>query len=121
MVSIKWQGEGAIAYRVYCNGKLLGQTTDTSFSDHVRGAGPGVRRYAVSPLGWDFEGQQEPAGEINIVPPPRGKAKDAWLDELKPMSQLQDIGVPQPQSQHRRQSLANRRQDLRPRRRRTCH
>ena len=92
MVSIKWQGEGAIAYRVYRDGKLLGQTTDTSFSDRVHGAGPGVHRYTVSALGWDFEGRQVPAGEINIMPPPRTRAKDVRLDELTPVSATQDDG-----------------------------
>ena len=54
MFSIKWQGEGAIAYRVYRDGKLLGQTTETRFSDRVRGSGPGIHRYTVSALGLGF-------------------------------------------------------------------
>ena len=89
-VSIFWDGQGAIAYRVYRNGKLMTQTTANSASDAVRHRG--VYKYSVAAVGWQGETPQVPAGEFNVAVLPRAKAKDVWLDELTPVSATQDDG-----------------------------
>ena len=92
-VTVSWQPIGNALYRVYRNGKLLEQTTGGSFVDCLYRSGH--YRYAVSDVGWDRETPPVPAGEVVLPPPPRGKAKDAWLTELKPISQLQDFSEAQ--------------------------
>ena len=44
--TISWEGEGAVAYRVYRNGELLAQTGDSSLTD--RGRPRGIWRYEVA-------------------------------------------------------------------------
>jgi hypothetical protein len=88
---VAWDGAaGAIAYRVYRNGVLLGQTGGTSLVDHVRTRG--TYAYEVAIVGWEGEVSRTPAGRFELVPLPRGTARDVWLDELAPLSQEQDYG-----------------------------
>ncbi len=59
--TISWEGEGAVAYRVYRNGELLAQTGDTSLTD--RGRPRGTWRYEVAALDWQGdETVRVPAG-----------------------------------------------------------
>ena len=89
-VVIFWDGQGAIAYRVYRNGELMTQTTANSATDNIRHRG--VYKYSVAAVGWHGETPQDPAGEFHILGLPRAKAKDVWLDELTPVSATQDDG-----------------------------
>jgi hypothetical protein len=92
-VTLSWQPTAAIAYRVYRNGKLLEQTTGKRFVDRLYRSGH--YGYIVSAVGWDDENPPAWAGEVVLPPPPRAKARDAWLTELKPISQLQDFSEAQ--------------------------
>ena len=87
--TISWAGQGALAYRVYRNGELVGQTADSRLVDYVRGVGL-VCRYEVAAGTWQGEGSRVPAGQFTRRPLPRGKAKDVWLDEMAPLSIQQE-------------------------------
>jgi hypothetical protein len=89
---VSWENDGAVAHRVYRDGKLLGQTTGTSFADYLRGRGA-TYRYAVAPVAWGGLGPRIDAGQITRPPLSRRQAKDAWLDELRPTVQQQDCGT----------------------------
>ncbi len=88
---VTWAGRQAVAYRVYRDGKLIGQTGETSFVDHYRAVGPVV--YAVAPLTWTGEAPRAMAAAYQSPPPPRRTARDAWLDEVQPLSALQTYGT----------------------------
>jgi hypothetical protein len=92
-VGLTWSGDNAIAYRVYRNEELLGQTSDTTLTDQ-----PKPRRqnftYEVAAVGWDgAESARVKAGEFTPSALPITKAKDAWLDELNPVSATQDYST----------------------------
>ncbi len=90
-VKLTWKGERAIAYRIYRDGRLIAQTGENSFED----APPrrdAAYRYEISALGWSGESPRALAGEFVRRPSPRGKAPDAWLERLRPVSAQQDWG-----------------------------
>ena len=90
-VTIGWRGKGAVAYRVYRNGELLTQTSDTTMTD--RGRPQGTWKYEVSALDWQGEETPRvPVGVFERRPLPRSHAADAWLDELNPTLHSQDYG-----------------------------
>ncbi len=91
-VTISWRGSGALAYRVYRNGRLIGQTSEQSFIDYVSRKGVPYR-YEVAPVGWQGEGKRVVAGEYVRRTTPRGTAPDAWLDQLDPVTFEQDWGT----------------------------
>jgi hypothetical protein len=90
-VSLTWDGENAIAYRVYRNNALLTQTGDTSFVDPVEKHGVPYQ-YEVSAMGWKGESPRVPAGEATIPALPRGHAPDIDLDKMPGISSVQDYG-----------------------------
>jgi hypothetical protein len=90
-VAVAWEGEGALAYRVSRNGELVDQTAGTRFVDHLRYQG--TYRYEVSAVGWQGESARVAAGQVVRGPLPKGKAQDAWLDALTPVSHEQDYGL----------------------------
>ncbi len=89
-IVVAWEGEGALAYRIYRNGELVDQTAANRFVDHLRHQG--TYRYEVSAVGWQGESARVAAGQLVRAPLPKGKARDAWLDALTPVSQQQDCG-----------------------------
>jgi hypothetical protein len=89
-VIVTWEGKGALAYRIYRNGELADQTAGTRFVDPLRHQG--TYRYEVSAVGWQGESARVAAGQVVRGPLPKGKARDAWLDALTPVSQEQDYG-----------------------------
>jgi hypothetical protein len=89
-VVVAWEGENALAYRIYRNGELVDQTAGTRFADHLRHQG--TYRYEVSAVGWQGESARVAAGQVVRAPLPKGEARDAWLDTLTPVSQEQDYG-----------------------------
>jgi hypothetical protein len=91
VATISWAGQGALAYRVYRNGELVGQTATSRLADYVRRSGQ-VSRYEVAAVTWQGEGPRVPAGQFTRQPLPRVKAKDVWLDEVSPASIQQEYG-----------------------------
>lgn len=89
---VVWRGEGAFAYRIYRNGQLLAQTSDTSFVDDLARKGQRYT-YDVSAVGWTGESPRVRAGTFLRRPSPRGTAPDVWLDELKLTVARQDWGT----------------------------
>ena len=87
---VSWADDGAVAHRVYRDGRLLGQTAGTSFADHVRRGA--TFHYEVAAVTWTGEGPRIDAGRIARPPLARRQAKDAWLDEVRPTFQQQDCG-----------------------------
>ena len=98
-IVVAWDGRDAIAYRVYRNGELIAQVTETRLADRPRKRGVAYR-YEVAPVGWRGEGARVWAGEVTLQPLPRGTAPDTWLDEIEPVTASQDWG-----SLHRRRSV----------------
>jgi hypothetical protein len=89
---VTWQDDGAVAHRIYRDGTLLGQTAGTSFADHVRRRGV-TYHYEIAPVTWAGEGPRIDAGKVTRPPLARRQAKDAWLDEIRPVYQQQDCGT----------------------------
>ncbi|MCX7598787.1 MAG: NPCBM/NEW2 domain-containing protein [Armatimonadetes bacterium] len=98
-IVVTWDGRGAIAYRVYRNGQVIAQVAGTRFTDRPRKRGVAYR-YEIAPVGWRGEGERVLAGEITLQPLPRGTAPDVWLDEIEPVTAVQEWGW-----LHRRQSV----------------
>jgi hypothetical protein len=90
-VVVAWDGENALAYRIYRNGELIDQTPGTRFVDHLRHQG--TYRYEISAVGWQGESARAAAGQAVRGPLPKAKAQDAWLEALTPVSQAQDCGT----------------------------
>ncbi|MBI2299993.1 MAG: NPCBM/NEW2 domain-containing protein [Armatimonadetes bacterium] len=87
---LTWPGSPALAWRVYRDGALIGQVAEPSFLDYRRRRGP--VEYQVSALDWTRESMRASAPVYTPPPLPREKAKDAWLDELNPLSAAQEWG-----------------------------
>jgi len=91
-VGLTWSGDGAIAYRVYRNGESLAQTAETTLTDQPR---PRKKTfsYEVAAVGWDgAESARVKAGEFTPSALAPTKAKDAWADEVGPLSVAEDYG-----------------------------
>jgi hypothetical protein len=87
-VALTWQpAPSAMAYLVYRNDELIGVTADTTMTDTPHGASE-IVRYGVAAAGWAGRGSaRTPLGEFTTPP-----ARDAWLDELAPISAGQEWG-----------------------------
>ena len=74
----------------------------------------GTYRYEVAAVGWQGEIAARAGRRVRREPLPRGTAKDAWLDELTPLSQRAGLRLAAAQPQRRRQAAADRRQGATP-------
>ena len=82
---------GAVAYRVYRNGELLTQTSDTTMTD--RGRPQGTWKYEVSALDWQGEETPRvPVGVFERRPLPRSMPPTRGLTSSNPTLHSQDYG-----------------------------